>query len=66
MNASWGNGFVARANFIMRYCRQLVNRDTNDKEVPEYTNEIIVNVTKDKVPQVTNEEVETLWDDFDC
>jgi hypothetical protein len=66
MNASWGNGFVDRASFIMRYCRQMVNRVTNDKEVPEYTNEIIVNVTKDKVPQVTNEEVETLWDDFDC
>ena len=66
MNASWGNGFVARANFIMRYCRQMVNRVTNDKEVPEDTNEIIVNVTKDKEPQVTNEEVETLWDDFDC
>jgi hypothetical protein len=66
MNASWGNGFVDRASFIMRYCRQMVNRATNDKEVPEYTNEIIVNVTKDKEPQVTNEEVETLWDDFDC
>ena len=66
MNASWGNGFVARANFIMRYCRQMVNRVTNDKEVPEETNEIVVNVTKDKEPQVTNEEVETLWDDFDC
>ena len=66
MNASWGNGFVDRANFIMRYCRQMVNRVTNDKEVPEETNEIVVNVTKDKEPQVTNEEVETLWDDFDC
>ena len=43
MNASWGNGFVDRANFIMRYCRQMVNRATNDKEVPEYTNEIFYN-----------------------
>jgi hypothetical protein len=44
----------------------MVNRVTNDKEVPEETNEIVVNVTKDKEPRVTNEEVETLWDDFDC
>ena len=61
MNASWGNGFVARAEFIMNYCRQMATRDTNDKE-PEYTNEVEVDFS---TPQNTNDEVVSEWDDID-
>ena len=61
MNASWGNGFVARAEFIMNYCRQMVTNTTNDKE-PEYTNEVEVDFS---TPQNTNDEVVSEWDDID-
>ena len=61
MNASWGNGFVARAEFIMNYCRQMVTNTTNDKE-PKYTNEVEVDFS---TPQNTNDEVVSEWDDID-
>ena len=61
MNASWGNGFVARAEFIMNYCRQMATNTTNDKE-PEYTNEVEVDFS---TPQNTNDEVVSEWDDID-
>lgn len=56
MNKSWGNGFVARAEFIMNYCRQIA---TN---VVEDTNEVEVNFTNDNNDDNT---VETMWDDFE-
>ena len=61
MNASWGNGFVARAEFIMNYCRQMDMRTTNE-EIPEETNEVEVDFS---TPQNTNDEVVSEWDDID-
>lgn len=61
MNASWGNGFVARAEFIMNYCRQMDIRTTNE-EIPEETNEVEVDFS---TPQNTNDEVVSEWDDID-
>jgi hypothetical protein len=61
MNASWGNGFVARAKFIMDYCRQMETKTTKEKE-PEYTNEVVVDFS---TPQNTNDEVVSEWDDID-
>ena len=63
MNKSWGNGFVARAEFIMNYCRQISNKVTNDDSTEE-TNEIIVNFTNEENIEVTNEVV-TEVDDLD-
>lgn len=61
MNASWGNGFVARAEFIMNYCRKMDMRTTNE-EIPEETNEVEVDFS---TPQNTNDEVVSEWDDID-
>ena len=61
MNASWGNGFVARAEFIMNYCRQMDIRTTKE-EKPEYTNEVEVDFS---TSQNTNDEVVSEWDDID-
>jgi hypothetical protein len=61
MNKSWGNGFVARAEFIMNYCRQMDMRTTNE-EIPEETNEVEVDFS---TPQNTNDEVVSEWDDID-
>lgn len=55
MNKSWGNGFVARAEFIMNYCRQMATNAV----APEETNEVVVNFTNE------DNEVETMWDDFE-
>ena len=63
MNKSWGNGFVARAEFIMNYCRQISNKVTNDDSTEE-TNEVIVNFTNEENIEVTNEVV-TEVDDLD-
>lgn len=61
MNKSWGNGFVARAEFIMNYCRKMDMRTTNE-EIPEETNEVEVDFS---TPQNTNDEVVSEWDDID-
>lgn len=61
MNKSWGNGFVARAEFIMNYCRKMDMRATNE-EIPEETNEVEVDFS---TPQDTNDEVVSEWDDID-
>lgn len=61
MNKSWGNGFVARAEFIMNYCRQMDIRTTKE-EKPEETNEVEVDFS---TPQNTNDEVFSEWDDID-
>ena len=63
MNKSWGNGFVARAEFIMNYCRQISNKVTNDDSTEE-TNEVIVDFTNEENIEVTNEVV-TEVDDLD-
>jgi hypothetical protein len=65
MNKSWGNGFVARAEFIMNYCRQIVNKATNDEEQYEDTNEIEIDFTNDNNATENTNEVETIWDDFE-
>ena len=64
MNKSWGNGFVARAEFIMNYCRQIDNKTTNEEIETEETNEITVEFTKEENINVTNEVV-TEVDDLD-
>lgn len=64
MNKSWGNGFVARAEFIMNYCRQISNKTTNEEIETEETNEITVEFTKEENINVTNEVV-TEVDDLD-
>ena len=64
MNKSWGNGFVARAEFIMNYCRQISNKTTNEEIETEETNEITVEFTKEENTNVTNEVV-TEVDDLD-
>lgn len=64
MNKSWGNGFVARAEFIMSYCRQISNKTTNEEIETEETNEITVEFTKEENINVTNEVV-TEVDDLD-
>lgn len=64
MNKSWGNGFVARAEFIMSYCRQISNKTTNEEIATEETNEITVEFTKEENTNVTNEVV-TEVDDLD-
>lgn len=63
MNKSWGNGFVARAEFIMNYCRQISNKVTNDDSTEE-TNEVIVDFTNEENIEITNEVV-TEVDDLD-
>lgn len=73
MNKSWGNGFVARAEFIMNYCRQMNNKTTNEEIETEETNEITVEFTNDnKAVEITNDnnavetnEVVTEVDDLD-
>lgn len=73
MNKSWGNGFVARAEFIMNYCRQIDNKTTNEEIEPEETNEITVEFTNDNnAVETTNDnnavetnEVVTEVDDLD-
>ena len=64
MNKSWGNGFVARAEFIMNYCRQIDNKTTNEEIETEETNEITVEFTNEENINVTNEVV-TEVDDLD-
>lgn len=64
MNKSWGNGFVARAEFIMNYCRQINNKVTNDEIETEETNEITVGFTNEENINETNEVV-TAVDDLD-
>lgn len=64
MNKSWGNGFVARAEFIMNYCRQMNNKTTNEEIETEETNEITVEFTNDNNAVETNEVV-TEVDDLD-
>lgn len=58
MNASWGNGFVARANMIMNYCKNI--NATKDKET-QATNEVEVDFSTSQ----STKEVETAWDDLD-
>jgi hypothetical protein len=73
MNKSWGNGFVARAEFIMNYCRQMNNKTTNEEIETEETNEITVEFTNDNnAVETTNDnnavetnEVVTEVDDLD-
>ncbi len=64
MNKSWGNGFVARAEFIMNYCRQIANKVTNEEEI-EDTNEVVVNFTKEETAPEVTEEIVTECDDLD-
>lgn len=44
MNASWGNGFVQRANDIMAFCKTIDKRTQSTKEVPQITNDKVLNV----------------------
>ena len=48
MNASWGNGFVQRANDIMAFCRTIDKKTKSTKEeIPQVTEEESINVTNE-------------------
>ena len=47
MNASWGNGFVKRAEMIKEFCRTIDKSRKTTKEELNVTKDIELNVTKD-------------------
>ena len=59
MNKSWGNGCVARAEFIMNYSRKMDLRTTNE-EIPEIFSEIS-QISAEEFLSKSEEEQAQIW-----